>query len=59
MRRLTTLVVIAAMALSLSACGRKGKPIPPDGSTYPRPYPNVEFPQQPPQGRSGSENQAQ
>lgn len=72
MRRLTTLVVIAAVGLSLSACGRKGKPIPPEGSVYPRTYPNIEYPpgpagqepqpqsqppQQPaPQGRSGQEN---
>lgn len=66
MRRLTTLVVIAAVALSLSACGRKGKPIPPENSTFPRTYPNIEYPpgpsgqeqeQQPaPQDRSGQEN---
>ncbi|MGE5515607.1 MAG: LPS translocon maturation chaperone LptM [Bacteroidota bacterium] len=59
MRRLTTLILVAAMAVSLSACGRKGKPIPPEGSTYPRTYPDVEFPQQPNDGRSGSETQTQ
>lgn len=59
MRRLMTLVVIAAMAASLSACGRKGKPIPPEGSTYPRQYPDIQFPQQPQAERSGSETQAQ
>ena len=59
MRRLTTLVVIAVVALGLSACGRKGKPIPPEGSTYPRQYPNIEFPPQPDQGRAGTESQVQ
>lgn len=59
MRRLTTLILIAAVAVSLSACGRKGKPIPPEGSTYPRQYPDIQFPQQPEQERSGSETQVQ
>lgn len=64
MRRLTTLILVAALAASLSACGRRGKPIVPEGSTYPRQYPNVEFPQGPsgqeqeqaPQDRSGLES---
>lgn len=59
MRRLTTLVIIAAMAVGLSACGRKGKPIAPEGTTYPRHYPDIQFPQQPDQnqGRGGTESQ--
>lgn len=57
MRRLTTLVLVTAVALSLSACGRKGKPIAPEGSTYPRQYPQVEFPPAPNQPRGGTENQ--
>lgn len=62
MRRLTTLIVIAAMAASLSACGRKGKPIAPEGSSYPRQYPDIVFPPGPPQqqqqqDQSGTESQ--
>lgn len=59
MRKLTTLILVAAMAVSLSACGRKGKPIPPEGSAFPRHYPSMEFPQRPSEGQSGSENQSQ
>lgn len=47
MRTLTVLVLVAAMAVSLSACGRKGRPIPPEGSTYPRNYPDITFPSGP------------
>lgn len=57
MRRLTTLAVIAVLALSLSACGRKGKLIPPEGSTYPRSYPDVSFPPNPDDRAGGTENQ--
>ena len=37
------LVVLLAVALALSACGKKGNPVPPAGEpdTYPRVYPNV------------------
>lgn len=28
-----------ALLLALSACGKRGAPIPPDGATYPRQYP--------------------
>lgn len=52
MRRLTTVVLVAAMAFSLTACGRKGRPIPPEGSSYPHTYPNIQFP-------DGTENQPQ
>ena len=34
-----TVVVVAGM----SGCGKKAQPIPPDGATYPRQYPNPEF----------------
>ncbi|HTH17545.1 MAG TPA: lipoprotein [Magnetospirillum sp.] len=47
MRRLTVLIMVAAMAAGLSACGRKGRPIVPEDSTYPRVYPPVSFPQGP------------
>lgn len=58
MRKLTTLVVIAAVGLGLSACGRKGKPIPPEGSTYPRHYPDIQFPPGAPSPeQTGTENQ--
>ena len=60
MRRLTTLIVIAVVAVSLSACGRKGKPIPPEGATYPRQYPDIVFPpnqQQEQQNQGGTESQ--
>ena len=47
MRKLTMMVLVAAIAVSVSACGRKGRPVPPEGSTYPRTYPNVTFPDAP------------
>ncbi len=38
-------VILAALAvLPLAACGRRGKPVPPEGSVYPRHYPKIEFP---------------
>lgn len=57
MRRLTTLIVIAAVAVGLSACGRKGKPIPPEGATYPRTYPDITFPSAPDKAQDGTESQ--
>ncbi|MGE5546697.1 MAG: LPS translocon maturation chaperone LptM [Solirubrobacterales bacterium] len=44
-RTLTLLALVLSLSLSLAACGRKGKPIPPEGSIYPRHYPNVTFPE--------------
>lgn len=41
-RRAVILAVLAA--LPLAACGRRGKPIPPEGAVYPRHYPKIEFP---------------
>jgi predicted small lipoprotein YifL len=46
MRRLTTVVLVAVLAVSLTACGRKGRPIPPDGTTV-RTYPDIQFPKAP------------
>ncbi len=37
-------IVTVGLVLSLSACGRKGTPVPPADSTYPRTYPAVVFP---------------
>ena len=40
-RRLLIFLLALSLALpALSACGRKGPPEPPEGSTYPRPYPD-------------------
>ncbi len=39
MRIVLILTLVAALALSVSACGRKGKPEAPPGSDYPRTYP--------------------
>lgn len=53
-RKLTILMLVAAMAVPLAGCGRKGKPIPPEGSTYPRAYPDITFPkdiQDPPENQ--------
>lgn len=44
-RTLTILLVVAAMSASLAACGRKGKLVVPEGSTYPRTYPDITFPE--------------
>jgi predicted small lipoprotein YifL len=43
-RRVLALLVLLALALpALEACGRKGPPEPPEGSTYPRQYPNPTY----------------
>ena len=39
-RFLTLALVTLLMAASLTACGRKGAPEAPPGSTYPSSYPN-------------------
>jgi predicted small lipoprotein YifL len=39
MRKFFVVVLIAGLAASLGACGRKDKPEPPPGSDYPRQYP--------------------
>ena len=36
---------MALAAAPLAACGRKGRPLPPEGATYPRRYPEVTFPE--------------
>jgi len=42
--RLVLLLIAMSLALpALSACGRKGPPEPPEGSTYPRQYPNPTY----------------
>lgn len=38
-RRLALLLLCAALALPVAACGRKGQPEPPPGSDFPRTYP--------------------
>ena len=38
-RTLIMLALAVMLALPLAACGRKGNPEPPEGSTYPRDYP--------------------
>ena len=39
LRRLLILALIVALTAPLAACGRKGAPVPPEGSEYPRKYP--------------------
>ena len=42
--RLLVLLLALTLALpALSACGRKGPPEPPEGTTYPRQYPNPTY----------------
>ena len=36
--------MLAMVTAPLAACGRKNRPVPPEGATYPRKYPNVDFP---------------
>lgn len=38
------ILLLAALTAPLAACGRKGRPIPPEGATYPRKYPDITFP---------------
>lgn len=40
MRFMTLLLALVMMAGVLSACGRKGDPEEPPGTTYPRQYPS-------------------
>jgi predicted small lipoprotein YifL len=38
--RLLILLLLAAVALPVAGCGRKGAPEPPPGADYPRTYPS-------------------
>ncbi|MBC7905566.1 MAG: hypothetical protein H7Y60_02310 [Rhodospirillaceae bacterium] len=49
MRRVAAVVLMAVVAVSLTACGRKGRPIAPEGSIE-RTYPNIQFPESQSQG---------
>jgi len=40
LRRIFVLLLLALVLPQLAACGRKGPPEPPEGSTYPRQYPS-------------------
>jgi predicted small lipoprotein YifL len=43
-KRLLIWMIAASLALpALSACGRKGAPEPPEGTTYPRQYPSPTY----------------
>ena len=43
-RRALALLILLALALpALGACGRKSPPAPPEGSTYPRHYPDPAY----------------
>ena len=43
-RRLLILGMVALMAVSLAACGRKGNPEEPENAIYPRTYPYTPLP---------------
>ena len=45
--RLLILGLVALMAASLAACGRKGMPYEPEGAVYPRNYPYTPLPESP------------
>lgn len=38
------ILILALTAAALAACGRKSRPIAPEGATYPRQYPDITFP---------------
>ena len=40
MRGLVLMLVVLGLGLTLGACGKKGAPEHPPGSTYPRDYPS-------------------
>ena len=43
-RRALALLFLVALSLpALASCGRKGQPEPPEGSTYPKQYPNPSY----------------
>lgn len=46
-RSLAVALLALALAVPLSGCGRRGAPIVPENSTYPRGYPYTPFPKQP------------
>lgn len=48
---------MALAAAPLAACGRKTRPLPPEGATYPRKYPNVTFPEDPESAEKQPETQ--
>jgi predicted small lipoprotein YifL len=39
-----SLLMVVALAVALSACGRKGAPDQPEGSTFPNDYPYTPLP---------------
>lgn len=39
------MLLLALACAPLAACGRKGRPIPPEGATYPRKYPDIDGPE--------------
>lgn len=43
-RRFLTITATLGGVLALSACGRRNKPKPPEGSSFPRKYPDITFP---------------
>jgi predicted small lipoprotein YifL len=43
MRRVVLVLLAVAMTVPLAACGRRGAPIAPENSVYPRKYPNTPF----------------
>ncbi|MBI2241624.1 MAG: hypothetical protein HYU59_12575 [Magnetospirillum gryphiswaldense] len=55
MKRRMLLMILAAAPLA--ACGRKSRPLPPEGATYPRQYPNVTFPDSPESAEKQPETQ--
>ncbi len=52
MRILLSLMLALMVALPLGACGRKGNPEPPDGTTYPRDYPYTPMPSKTESGKT-------
>ncbi len=57
--RTLVLATVVAMALSVTACGKKASPVFPPGSNYPSQYPLAEEKQKPakPQSSTGSGNE--
>ncbi|MBR9972308.1 hypothetical protein [Magnetospirillum sulfuroxidans] len=51
------MLLLAMMTAPLAACGRKSRPLPPEGATYPRQYPNVDFPEDKNAGKPKSETE--
>ena len=51
------MLLLALASLPLAACGRKSRPVPPEGAVYPRTYPDIDAPEEKKPGRPKPETE--